>query len=47
MEKRRVIHEAIAEEMHSKRAAKEQAAASHAQHPKLITRPVLIAVATA
>src|SRR5574343_1950517 len=34
MEKRRVIHEAIAEEMHSKRAAKEQAAASHAQQPK-------------
>lgn len=47
MEKRRVIHEAIAEEMHSKRASKEQAAASHAQQPKLTTRPVLMAVATA
>ena len=46
MEKRKVIHEAIAEEMHSKRAAKEQSAAKHAAEPKLSTRPVLMAIAT-
>lgn len=46
MEKRKVIHEAIAEEMHSKRAAKVEKAASHAEEPKLNTRPVLMAIAT-
>jgi len=46
MEKRKVIHEAIAEEMHSKRAAKAESAAKHAQEEKLTTRPVLMAVAT-
>ncbi|MDT4288852.1 nitrogenase cofactor biosynthesis protein NifB [Methylomonas sp. MO1] len=46
MEKRKVIHEAIAEEMHSKRAAKVEKAASHADEPKLNTRPVLMAIAT-
>jgi nitrogen fixation protein NifB len=46
MEKRKVIHEAIAEEMHSKRAAKAESAAKHAQETKLTTRPVLMAVAT-
>ncbi|WP_426992579.1 nitrogenase cofactor biosynthesis protein NifB [Methylomonas sp. CM2] len=46
MEKRKVIHEAIAEEMHSKRAAKAEKAASHADEPKLNTRPVLMAIAT-
>jgi len=46
MEKRKVIHEAIAEEMDSKRAAKEDNAAKHAAEEKLTTRPVLMAVAT-
>lgn len=46
MEKRRVIHEAIAEEMHSKRAAKVESSAKQAAAPKLTTRPVLMAVAT-
>lgn len=46
MEKRKVIHEAIAEEMHSKRAAKAEAAEKHADAKKLNTRPVLMAVAT-
>ncbi|MGZ0076835.1 nitrogenase cofactor biosynthesis protein NifB [Methylomonas sp. BW4-1] len=46
MEKRKVIHEAIAEEMHSKRAAKAEKAAGHADEPKLNTRPVLMAIAT-
>lgn len=46
MEKRKVIHEAIAEEMHSKRAAKAEAADKHADAKKLNTRPVLMAVAT-
>ncbi|MDD2759613.1 MAG: nitrogenase cofactor biosynthesis protein NifB [Methylomonas sp.] len=46
MEKRKVIHEAIAEEMHSKRTAKVEAAAKHADAKKLNTRPVLMAVAT-
>ncbi len=46
MEKRKVIHEAIAEEMHSKRAAKAESAAKYAQDKKLNTRPALMAVAT-
>ncbi|PPD35024.1 MAG: nitrogenase cofactor biosynthesis protein NifB [Methylomonas sp.] len=46
MEKRKVIHEAIAEEMHSKRAAKAESVAKHAAEAKLTTRPVLMAVAT-
>ncbi|OQW74485.1 MAG: nitrogenase cofactor biosynthesis protein NifB [Proteobacteria bacterium ST_bin11] len=46
MEKRKVIHEAIAEEMHSKRAAKVEKSAGHADEPKLHTRPVLMAIAT-
>jgi nitrogen fixation protein NifB len=46
MEKRKVIHEAIAEEMHSKRAAKAESDAKHAAEAKLTTRPVLMAVAT-
>jgi nitrogen fixation protein NifB len=47
MEKRKVIHEAIAEEMHSQRAAKLESAAKHAAETKLLnTRPVLMAVAT-
>jgi nitrogen fixation protein NifB len=46
MEKRRVIHEAIAEEMHSKRSAKAEHEALEASQPKLNTRPVLMAVAT-
>ncbi len=46
MEKRKVIHEAIAEEMHSKRSAKADAHAQFAQEEKLQTRPVLMAVAT-
>lgn len=46
MEKRKVIHEAIAEEMNSKRAAKAASANKHAQSEKLNTRPVLMAVAT-
>ncbi|MBD9357936.1 nitrogenase cofactor biosynthesis protein NifB [Methylomonas albis] len=46
MEKRKVIHEAISEEMHSKRAAKDEKAAQHSAEPKLNTRPVLMAIAT-
>jgi nitrogen fixation protein NifB len=46
MEKRKVIHEAIAEEMHSKRAAAAESAAKHAAETKLNTRPVLMAIAT-
>lgn len=46
MEKRRVIHEAIAEEMHSKRQAKVEHDAHQSSQPKLNTRPVLMAVAT-
>lgn len=46
MEKRKVIHQAIEEEMNSKRNAKTESAAQHAAEPKLTTRPVLIAVAT-
>jgi nitrogen fixation protein NifB len=46
MEKRKVIHEAIAEEMHSKRAAAAESAAKHAAEIKLNTRPALMAVAT-
>lgn len=46
MEKRKVIHEAISEEMNSKRAEKVEKAASHADEPKLNTRPVLMAIAT-
>ncbi|MGY6277013.1 nitrogenase cofactor biosynthesis protein NifB [Methylomonas sp. MgM2] len=46
MEKRKVIHEAIADEMHSKRAAKEEKAAKQVAQVKLNTRPVLMAVAT-
>ncbi|NBV76246.1 MAG: nitrogenase cofactor biosynthesis protein NifB, partial [Methylococcaceae bacterium] len=46
MEKRRVIHEAIAEEMQSKRSAKAEHEALEASQPKLNTRPVLMAVAT-
>ncbi|MGR9045267.1 MAG: nitrogenase cofactor biosynthesis protein NifB [Gammaproteobacteria bacterium] len=45
MEKRKVIHEAIAEEMNSKRAAKAENK-QQAQAAKLDTRPVLMAVAT-
>jgi len=43
MEKRKVIHEAIAEEMNEKRLAKEQ---HKPEIPELTTRPVLMAVAT-
>jgi len=46
MEKRKVIHQAIEEEMNSKRNAKTESAAQHAAEPKLTTRPVLMAVAT-
>lgn len=46
MEKRKVIHEAIADEMHSKRTAKVEAADKHADAKKLNARPVLMAVAT-
>jgi nitrogen fixation protein NifB len=46
MEKRKVIHEAIAEEMNEKRAAKEKLAQKFKAEPKLTTRPVLMAVAT-
>ena len=46
MEKRKVIHEAIAEEMNSKRVAKAESAKLHTQTEKLTTRPVLMAVAT-
>jgi nitrogen fixation protein NifB len=46
MEKRKVIHQAIEEEMNSKRNAKTESAAKHAAEPKLTTRPVLMAVAT-
>lgn len=45
MEKRKVIHEAIAEEMNSKRAVKAEHK-QQAQAAKLDTRPVLMAVAT-
>lgn len=46
MEKRKVIHQAIEAEMNSKRATKSEAAAQQAAAPKLMTRPVLMAVAT-
>ncbi|MGZ8096706.1 MAG: nitrogenase cofactor biosynthesis protein NifB [Methylosarcina sp.] len=46
MEKRKVIHQAIEAEMNSKRAAKADSAAKHAEEDKLNTRPVLMAVAT-
>lgn len=46
MEKRKVIHQAIEAEMNSKRQAKEESAAKHAQEERLTTRPVLMAVAT-
>lgn len=46
MEKRKIIHEAIAEEMNSKRAAKTQAAEKFAAEEKMTGRPVLMAVAT-
>ncbi len=46
MEKRKVIHQAIAEEMHSKRAAKAVSALQQTSEPTLLTRPVLMAVAT-
>jgi len=46
MEKRKVIHEAIAEEMNSKRAAKSEAAQKFAAEEKITGRPVLMAVAT-
>ena len=46
MEKRKVIHQAITEEMNSKRLEKVEAAALHAAEEKLNTRPVLMAVAT-
>jgi nitrogen fixation protein NifB len=46
MEKRKVIHEAIAEEMNSKRAIKEKLAQKFKAEPKLTTRSVLMAVAT-
>ncbi|MGR8935144.1 MAG: nitrogenase cofactor biosynthesis protein NifB [Gammaproteobacteria bacterium] len=46
MEKRKIVHEAIAEEMNSKRTAKENAAQKIKAEPKLTTRPVLMAVAT-
>jgi nitrogen fixation protein NifB len=48
MQTRRVIHEAIAEEMHSQRAAKQQTAAEQSRqgHQLATTRAVLMAVAT-
>jgi len=46
MEKRKVIHQAITEEMNSKRLEKAEAAAVHAAEEKLTTRPALMAVAT-
>jgi nitrogen fixation protein NifB len=46
MEKRKVIHAAIQEEMDSKRLEKERKAALQKQAAKLNTRPVLMAVAT-
>jgi nitrogen fixation protein NifB len=46
MVKRKVIHEAIAEEMNSKRAEKLEAAQHFAAEEKLVARPVLMAVAT-
>jgi nitrogen fixation protein NifB len=46
MEKRKVIHAAIQEEMDSKRLEKERKAALQKQAQKLNTRPVLMAVAT-
>lgn len=46
MEKRKVIHQAIAEEMNSKRAAKAELASQKSSQPQLNTRPVLMAVAS-
>ena len=46
MEKRKVIHQAIAEEMNSKRAAKADVAAQHASADKPQSRPALMAVAS-
>jgi nitrogen fixation protein NifB len=46
MEKRKVIHQAIEAEMNSKRAAKAESSAKHAEEERLTTRPVLMAVAT-
>jgi len=46
MEKRKVIHQAIAEEMNSKRLEKAEVAAIHAAEEKLTTRLVLMAIAT-
>ncbi|WP_031432498.1 nitrogenase cofactor biosynthesis protein NifB [Methylomarinum vadi] len=46
MEKRKVIHDAIALEMDEKRVAKTQIAQERQTLPKLSTRPVLMAVAT-
>jgi nitrogen fixation protein NifB len=46
MEKRKVIHQAIQEEMDSKRLEKAQKAEAQKQSKKLDTRPVLMAVAT-
>ncbi len=46
MEKRKVIHQAIAEEMNSKRAAKAVTALQQTSESTLSTRPVLMAVAT-
>jgi nitrogen fixation protein NifB len=46
MEKRKVIHQAIEAEMNSKRVAKAESAAKHAEEERLTTRPVLMAVAT-
>ena len=47
MEKRKVIHQAIQAEMDSKRLEKSQKAEQFKAEPKLDTRPVLMAVATA
>ncbi len=46
MEKRKVIHQAIAEEMNEKRAAKADLNQQQQSMPKLNTRPALMAVAT-
>lgn len=46
MEKRKVIHQAITEEMNSKRAEKAHIAEALASEVKMTTRPVLMAVAT-
>lgn len=46
MEKRKVIHQAIEAEMNSKREVKAEKAEQFAQEEKMITRPVLMAVAT-